>query len=155
MQTVRHTDCYINCSPAEITFKKRGHFQKERSLSKTDLIFKNRDHSQTKKARSIPKGSPTLLSFPGLVHDRTCLCRRMRMLASTWLEVKNVKQRFKRQKSKHERQKDLDGCHEIVKVGESTAISATCDAVLNVFTNSEFTLFPTCVSMDFQSPPSE
>ena len=43
------------------------------------------------------------------------------------------------------RQEDLDGCHEIVKVGESTAISATCDAVLNVFINSEFTLFPTCV----------
>ena len=67
------------------------------------------------------------------------------MLASTCMAVKNVKQRFKRQKSKHERQKDLDGCHEIVKVGESTAISATCDAVLNVFINSEFTLFPTCV----------
>ena len=79
----------------------------------------------------------------------------MRMLASTCMEVENVKQRFKRQKSKHERQKDLDGCHEIVKVGESTAISATCDAVLNVYTNSEFTLLPTCVSMDFQSPPSE
>ena len=62
----------------------------------------------------------------------------MRMPANICMEVKNVKQRFKRQKSKHERQKDLDGCHEIVKVGESTAISATCDAVLNVFTNSEF-----------------
>ena len=73
----------------------------------------------------------------------------MRMLASTCIEVKNVKHRFKCQKSKHEKQKDLDGCHEIVKVGESTAISATCGAVLNVFTNSEFTLFLTCVSMDF------
>ena len=135
-------------------FTSWDHFQKERSLSKTDLIFKNRDRSNTE-GRIYSEGKPHTFKLPWS-RSRSYLSLSSHAYASKYLHGgEKCKTRGLNVRNQYMRQKDLDGCHEIVKVGESTAISATCDVVLNVFTNSEFTLFPTCVSMDFQSPPSE
>ena len=129
-------------SKREITFIDRPHYQKQRSLSNTECQI-------------YSEGKPHTFKLPWS-RSRSYLSLSSHAYASKYLHGgEKCKTRGLNVRNQYMRQKDLDGCHEIVKVGESTAISATCDAVLNVFTYSEFTLFPTCVSMDFQSPPSE